>query len=81
MSIENEAKIEKNFTETMLAEIEGRENPLELLEDVKVRIKKMLRNIADQDDIVGGDELLPYCRIQLKVVKLLILRKKEELKK
>jgi len=81
MSIKNEAKIEKDFTETMLAEIEGKENSLELLEDVKARIKKMLCNLADQDDIIGGDELLPYCRIQLKVVNFLIFCKKEELKK
>lgn len=82
MSIKNTTEIEKIFIETMLAELEGSENSLELLEDVKVRIEKMLHHQATYNDIIAGDELLKYCQIQLNVTIFLIINEiVKELKK
>ena len=65
---------EKSFRKEILAEIKGSKDPLELLRGMKLGIENLFRATAGVA-LVEGDKVLQYRKIQLKVIKLLILKR------
>jgi len=70
-------EIEKGFREAVLIEVKKAEDPLKFLVELKVDVEKALRKMAECG-LAFGDDLSQDYRLQLRVIKLLILREEKQ---
>ena len=72
MTEPNKEEIEKGFKDAILLEMKKAEDPLKFLIETKENVEEALRKMA-KSDLIFGDELGQDYKLQLRVIKLLIL--------
>ena len=77
MSKPTREEIENGFKEAILIEVKKAKDSLKFLTELKAGIEKALRKMAECG-LASGDELSQDYKLQLKVVKLLLLREEKQ---
>ena len=76
MSEISKEEIEKGFRAAILIDVKKAKDPLKFLTEMKENVEGALRKIA-KCNLASGDELSQDYKLQLRVIKLLILREEE----